>query len=192
VLASSKASHSTTTSNASGFSPISATHPPGGGPFSFFAANFCWPYPAGGCQFRPAPYRGLTIFTRLKGWLVSNLSAAIDDPAAVRDSRCIDICQTVPCQRPFASFPISFWIWKACSVCARFFMPGAVLRPQSTSPQAPSRGGDHLFALDGSIRQATRASLPPREPVNFLDAEWDKCATRWHPVNHDGKNREPR
>ena len=34
------ASHSTTTSNASGFSAISATHPPGGGPFSFFAANF--------------------------------------------------------------------------------------------------------------------------------------------------------
>ena len=27
------ASHSTTTSNASGFSAISATHPPGGGPF---------------------------------------------------------------------------------------------------------------------------------------------------------------
>ena len=34
------ASHSTTTSNASGFSAISATHPPGGGPFSFFATNF--------------------------------------------------------------------------------------------------------------------------------------------------------
>jgi hypothetical protein len=30
-----------------------------------------------------------------------------------------------------SSFPVSLRIWKACFVSARFFKPGAVLRPQS-------------------------------------------------------------
>ena len=58
------------------------------------------------------PARGLEVFSpaapsvavflahdRTDGWY-QDLWVPIDDPAAVRDSRCIDIRQTVPCRRP--------------------------------------------------------------------------------------------